>query len=159
MKGFNKKSKSIDVKKKSLEHNDSNNNDNSTKKMKHYSHTNLEHIPSTSSEQLINTYCNSCGEFYGDMISCDRCSARFHIHCINPNEEISKGSYLCENCRIITKTQDKQEKIILPFTFDPKKNLHLNGFKKNQSTFGQIKLSTGTSDNQLYFKTKFFFRF
>jgi len=162
MKGFNKKSKPIELKKKRLEHSDSNNNNNknnSTKKMEHYSHTNLEHIPSTSSNQnqhrINNDYCNSCGECYGEMISCDICPATFHLLCTNPpllKEDISKGSYFCENCRTITKiqedliTKDKQEKLIQPFSFDPKRNLHTNGFKKNQqshSKLGQIKLPTG----------------
>jgi hypothetical protein len=40
---------------------------------------------------------------------------------------------------------NKQEKLILPFSFDPKKNLQLNGLKK-QSTLGQIKLPIGNYD-------------
>jgi len=154
MKGFNKKQKSIDVKKQRLEHSDSNNNNNnSTKKVKDYS----QNIPSTSStdipQNIIN--CDSCGECYGEMISCDTCSARFHLLCINPplsKEDIPKGSFFCENCRIITKTEenliekDKQQKLTQPFLFDPKKTLHINGCKKTQqyhSTLGQIKLPTG----------------
>jgi 16S rRNA G966 N2-methylase RsmD len=151
MKGFNKKQKSIDVKKKHLEHSDSNNNNNnntSTKKVKDYS----QNIPSTSSTDI---HCDSCGKCYGEMISCDTCSARFHLLCIDPpltKEDISKGSFFCENCRIITKTEenliekDKQQKLTLPFLFDPKKTLHINGCKKTQqyhSTLGQIKLPTG----------------
>ncbi len=153
MKGFNKKQKLIDTKKKRLEHNDSNNNNNSTKKIKNYSHTNLEHIPSTSSNKnphrINNNYCDSFGECYCEMISCNTCSSTFHLLCANPplsKEDIPKGSYICQNCRNMKKTQDKQQKIILPFSFDPKKNLHTNGYKKNQqyhSTLGQIKLPTG----------------
>jgi hypothetical protein len=166
MKGFNKKSKAIDVKKKRLEQSDPNNNNNSTKKVKHYSQTNFEHIPSTSSNQnqthlqqhrINNECCNSCGECYGEMISCDTCPATFHLLCANPplsKDELPKGCYLCEHCRTRTTTttqedlinKHQQEKIILPFSFDPKKNLQINGLKKNQqlhSTLGQIKLPTG----------------
>jgi hypothetical protein len=135
MKKFNQKQKPIDIKKKHLIHNDSNNN-NSPKKVKH--------IPSTSSN-IHN--CDVCGDCYGEMISCDTCSSTFHLLCINPSlskEDISKGSYFCENCRRIKKPQEdfkqQSQKLILPFSFDPKKNLYTNGLKK---TLGQIKLPTG----------------
>jgi hypothetical protein len=157
MKKLNKKQKLINAKKKRLIHSDSNNNS-STKKVTQYSHSNLERIPSTSSNKN-DTPCDLCGEYYNEMISCNTCSSTFHLLCINPplsNEDISKGSYYCENCRRITKpqddfiTKDKRQKLILPFSFDPKKNLLSNGFKKNQSTIGQIKLPTG----RIQFSTK-----
>ena len=173
MKELNKKQKTIDSKKKRLIQNDSNNNTNSTKKIKQssssssrhlFSHpTNqLEHIPSSSNKKepyhhhvINNDYCDSCGERYGEMISCDTCPVTYHLLCANPplsKEDIPIDSYFCENCRAITATQeelrnkDKQQKVILPFSFDPKKTLHINGYKKNQqyhSTLEQIKLPTG----------------
>jgi hypothetical protein len=153
IKGMNKKQKAIDLKKKNLIHSDSNNNNNSTKKVKQHT---SEHISSTSSNKketyhiINNDYCHSCGE----MISCNTCQSTFHI-CANlplSKEDLPKNSYFCDNCRSITKTQeelinkDKQQKLILPFRFDPKKTLHINGLKKNhqhRSTLEQTKLPTG----------------
>jgi hypothetical protein len=83
------------------------------------------------------------------MISCVTCSSTFHLLCVHPplsKEDFPNGPYFCENCRAIAITQeelinkDKQQTIILPFSFDPKKNLHFNGC---HSTLGQIKLPTG----------------
>ncbi len=86
------------------------------------------------------------------MITCHSCSATFHLLCTNPpltKEEKPKECYSCEHCRT-QNNKNKQEKIILPFSFDPKKNLQLNGLKKNQqfhSTLGQIKLPTGKTSS------------
>ncbi|CAF3672795.1 unnamed protein product [Rotaria sp. Silwood1] len=170
MKSFNKNQKTNDVKKKRRIHSDSNDN-NSTKKLKPYSHSDLEYITSTSSNKneidihhhhmINNKFCNACGECFGEMISCNTCSATFHILCINPSlskEDISKDSYFCENCRTITKTQEdfinknKQQKIILPFSFNPKKNLHGNSSKQTQqyhSKLGQLKLPTASNGQSL----------
>ncbi|CAF2636996.1 unnamed protein product [Rotaria sp. Silwood2] len=171
MKGFNKNQKTNDVKKKRLIHSDSNNNNNSTKKLKPYSHSNFEYITSPSSNinethihhhhMINNDYCNTCGECFGEMISCNTCSATFHLLCINPplsKEDIPKDSYFCENCRTITKTQEdvinqnKQKKIILPFSFNPKKTLHINTSKRNQhyhSKLGKLKLPTASNGRSL----------
>jgi hypothetical protein len=135
------------------------------------SHTNqLDNIPSSSTitktdhhihhhhHVINNDHCDSCGELYGEMISCDTCPATFHLLCANPplsREDVPKGSYFCENCRTKAAEEEilnkeKQTKIILQtqktFLSDSKNKLQLNGFKKNpqrQSTLEQIKLPTG----------------
>ncbi|CAF1249668.1 unnamed protein product [Rotaria sordida] len=163
-KRFNKKSKINDIKKKRLIHSISNNNNNSTKKLKSYSH----YITSNKNETHIhhhhminNNYCNSCGECFGEMISCNICLTTFHIFCINPplsKEDISKNSYFCENCQTIKKTQqdlinqNKHQKIIRSFSFNPKKFLHSNTSKKTQqyhSKFEQLKLPTASNGQSL----------
>ncbi|CAF4675270.1 unnamed protein product, partial [Rotaria socialis] len=158
-------------------------NNNSTKKIKqpqhsrhllahpilhHHHHekkSQLENIPTSAIKNehhvINNDHCDSCGELYGEMISCDKCPATFHLLCANPplsRENVPKGSYFCENCRVkevedeLT-NKDKHTKtnvqISKPFSFEPKKKLNINGFKKNlpqqQSTLGQIKLPTEES--------------
>ena len=149
MKRLNKKANTIDMKKKHLIHSDSNNNNDSTKKIKQYSHSSVEHIPSTSSE--IHDHHRNC-ELCGEIISCDTCSSTIHLFCMNSSlskEDLAKNAQFCENCRRISKrqndfiNQDKQQKLILPFSFDPKKNLYTNGLKKTQSALEQIKVPTG----------------
>lgn len=87
-------------------------------------------------------HCDSCGEFYGEMISCDTCPATFHLLCANPplsREDVPQGSYFCENCR--TKTdEEKQIEAI-----DAKLSLQVNGLKKQtarQTALEQMKLPT-----------------
>ncbi|UJR14037.1 hypothetical protein I4U23_001035 [Adineta vaga] len=135
MKGINRKSKSIDMKTKKLLHSDSNNNTNSIKKVQEQIHSSSsEHIPSTSTNA-----CQSCSEDRNELILCDSCQGTFSHRC-------TKDSFLCDNCRSKRKSTDekeKQQKLILPFNFTPKKNLHMNGLKKNQKE--QIKLSTASN--------------
>ena len=124
---------------------------------RHHHHHHHHHV-------INNDHCDSCGELYGEMISCDTCPATFHLLCANPplsREDVPKGSYFCENCRAKTaeeelNTKDKQIKTTLqtqkPFLFDPKTKLQTNGFKKNpqrHSTLGQIKLPTGNIKKHL----------
>lgn len=71
------------------------------------------------------------------MISCHSCRTAFL--CSNPS--LTKDGYSCENCRM-------KNPIVLPFSFNPKKNLQLNGFRKNQ-----MKFPTGTL--QKYFNCLF----
>ncbi|CAF3353744.1 unnamed protein product [Rotaria socialis] len=162
-------------------------NNNSTKKIKqpqhsrhllahpilhHHHHekkSQLENIPTSAIKNehhvINNDHCDSCGELYGEMISCDKCPATFHLLCANPplsRENVPKGSYFCENCRVkevedeLT-NKDKHTKtnvqISKPFSFEPKKKLNINGFKKNlpqqQSTLGQIKLPTASNGRSL----------
>ncbi|CAF3397012.1 unnamed protein product [Rotaria sp. Silwood1] len=113
---------------------------------------------------INNDHCDSCGELYGEMISCDKCPATFHLLCANPplsREDVPKGSYFCENCRAKEAEEEllnkeKQTKINLqiqkPFSYDPKKKLNINGYKKNlpqHSTLGQIKLPTASNGRSL----------
>lgn len=138
--------------------NDSNNN--STKKIATESSPLLTHpiihhqkksssqtpnIPSNNSHQHVinNDHCDSCGELYGEMISCDTCPATFHLLCANPplsREDVPKGSYFCENCRA---KKAEETSIVLS---ESKKKILTNGLKKNpprQTTLGQLKLPTG----------------
>ncbi|CAF4077747.1 unnamed protein product [Adineta steineri] len=158
MKSMDIKQDPIDLKKIHILHSDSNNNNNnntSIKKVKQYS--TLEHIPSTSSNNhmINNNYCHSCGEYYDDIISCDICQTTSHLLCANSSltkDNMLKDSYFCNNCQMKTKIQDnkdKQQKLILPFRFDPKKSLNLNDCKitqKHHSTLDEIKLSTASND-------------
>ena len=57
------------------------------------------------------------------MISCHSCRTAFL--CSNPS--LTKDGYSCENCRM-------KNPIVLPFSFNPKKNLQLNGFRKKFPT-------------------------
>ena len=113
-----------------------------------------ENIPSINSHHhhrhhhhhvINNDHCDSCGELYGEMISCDTCPATFHLLCANPplsREDVPKGSYFCENCRAKT-VDDHSTTTVLS---EPKKKIYTNGLKKNpprQSTLGQIKIPTG----------------
>ena len=144
--------------------NDSNNN--STKKISESSqlltHPIIHHhqkksasqtqnIPSNNSHQhqqhvINNDHCDSCGELYGEMISCDTCPATFHLLCANPplsREDVPKGSYFCENCRAKKVEEISTPKLVLS---DSKKKILTNGLKKNpsrQTTLGQLKLPTG----------------
>jgi hypothetical protein len=170
-----KNKKSNESNKKRLQHNDSNNN--STKKIKQsphlFSHPIIHHhqkksasqsenIPSSTDHHhrhhhhhhhhrhvINNDHCDSCGELYGEMISCDTCPATFHLLCANPplsRENVPKGSYFCENCRTKTAEEKTNVQISKSFLFDPKTKLNINGFKKNSqpsSTLGQMKLPTG----------------
>lgn len=146
LKAYNKKQKSINLKRKRLIHNDSNNN-NSAKKLKSSLHMNLGCIKEPQIHQISKNknYCNFCGDCFGDMISCSICSAPFHIECINlssQKDDISKDSYICGSCR----TTKAAQKIIRPFSFNPKKHLHGKNLKTNQSyqpKLGQINLLTG----------------
>ncbi|CAF3943215.1 unnamed protein product, partial [Rotaria magnacalcarata] len=163
-------------------------NNNSTKKIKqpqhsrhllahpilhHHHHekkSQLENIPTSAIKNehhvINNDHCDSCGELYGEMISCDKCPATFHLLCANPplsRENVPKGSYFCENCRVKEAEEeeltnkDKHTKVNVqiskPFSFEPKKKLNINGFKKNlpqqQSTLGQIKLPTASNGRSL----------
>jgi hypothetical protein len=169
-----KNKKSVESNKKRLNHNDTNNN--STKKVKQSPHlfthpiihhhqkkssSQTENIPSANHHHhhhrhhhhhhhvINNDHCDSCGELYGEMISCDTCPATFHLLCANPplsREDVPKGSYFCENCRAKSAEEDKQISTPKSFLFDPKNKLYINGFKKNpprNSTLGQIKIPTG----------------
>jgi hypothetical protein len=169
-----KNKKSVESNKKRLNHNDTNNN--STKKVKQSPHlfthpiihhhqkkssSQTENIPSANHHHhhhrhhhhhhhvINNDHCDSCGELYGEMISCDTCPATFHLLCANPplsREDVPKGSYFCENCRAKSAEEDKQISTPKSFLFDPKNKLYINGFKKNpprHSTLGQIKIPTG----------------
>ena len=124
----------------------------------------LENIPSSSlssssktnksDDHVVNNdHCDSCGEFYGEMISCDTCPATFHLICANPplsREDVPKGSYFCENCRAKAEEGDRQLKpSVQPakaHSLDPKFPLPINGIKKNpprQAALEQLKLPTG----------------
>ncbi|CAF3366871.1 unnamed protein product [Rotaria socialis] len=117
-------------------------NNNSTKKIKqpqhsrhllahpilhHHHHekkSQLENIPTSAIKNehhvINNDHCDSCGELYGEMISCDKCPATFHLLCANPplsRENVPKGSYF-----------------YLP---------------QQQSTLGQIKLPTASNGRSL----------
>lgn len=187
-----RKAKLTELSKKRSVQNDANNN--STKKLKqpqhsrHYlAHPILHHhrphnhdkksqsenIPSSTNkiEQHVvnNDHCDSCGELYGEMISCDKCPATFHLLCANPplsREDVPKGSYFCENCRAKAaeeeeeelQNKDKQIKVNIQIqkpalTNDLKKKINVNGFKKNlpqNSTIGQIKLPTGKDRSRVF---------
>uniref|UniRef100_A0A8C9TID7 PHD finger protein 12 n=1 Tax=Scleropages formosus TaxID=113540 RepID=A0A8C9TID7_SCLFO len=44
--------------------------------------------------------CASCGEG-GDLLSCDRCPAAFHLRCCNPplsEEMLPPGDWMCHRC-------------------------------------------------------------
>ncbi|CAF2835832.1 unnamed protein product [Rotaria sp. Silwood2] len=131
-----------------------------TNKREHHHHHHQHH----HHHVINNDHCDSCGELYGEMISCDKCPATFHLLCANPplsREDVPKGSYFCENCRAKAAEEElinkeKQTKINLqtqkPFSYDPKKKLNSNGFKKNlqqHSTLGQIKLPTASNGRSL----------
>jgi hypothetical protein len=107
----------------------------------HHHHHHHHHV-------INNDHCDSCGELYGEMISCDTCPATFHLLCANPplsREDVPKGSYFCENCRTKTVEEEiinKDKQIQTQKTI----SLQINGFKKNpqrHTTLGQIKLPTG----------------
>ncbi|CAM4882651.1 unnamed protein product [Rotaria socialis] len=165
IKGYNKRQKSINFKRKRLIHSDSNNSNSSTK-LKSYSHSNLEYMSRNKKEARIHhssktNCCNSCNYCFGEIVSCKMCSATFHLDCMNPSltkDDIPKDAYFCENCQTITKTQEdsmnknKQQKIIQSFSFNPKKNLHEENSKKHhhyQSKLGQIKLPTASNGQSL----------
>ncbi|CAF1640400.1 unnamed protein product, partial [Adineta ricciae] len=150
MKGINRKQKALDIKAKQLLQSDSNNNTSTVRKGQEQIDSSAEHIPSTSAN-----VCQTCGEDCEEMILCDECHETFHSRCANPalsKEDIPKDVHLCASCRTKRKLVDgkvKQQKVILPFNFTPKMNLHLNGLKKNQkfrSDLEQIKASTVSND-------------
>ncbi|CAF1070051.1 unnamed protein product [Rotaria sordida] len=130
----------------------------------HHHHHHHHHQQQHHHHHVINNdHCDSCGELYGEMISCDKCPATFHLLCANPplsREDVPKGSYFCENCRTKAAEEElinkeKQTKINLQtqktFSYDSKKKLNINGFKKHQqhSTLGQIKLPTASNGRSL----------
>ena len=87
----------------------------SRKKTKYYSD---ELLPSNSSTEIDQK-----------MLSCHSCRTAFvSVH----NPSLTKDGYSCENCRMKNQIE---EKIVLPFSFNPKKNLQLNGFRKNSIKF------------------------
>lgn len=63
------------------------------------------------------------------MLSCHSCRTGFLSV---KNSSLNKDEYSCENCRMKNQIE---EKIVLPFSFNPKKNLQLNGFRKNAMKF------------------------
>jgi len=160
-----RKKKHHNQKKKRLNQNDKNNN-NPTKKSQNFhqhhptilhqkkSANQTENLPTVINNNnnhhhhhhhvINNDHCDSCGEFYGEMISCDTCPATFHLLCANPplsREDVPKGSYFCENCR--AKSAEEKGK---PCSFDPKSN----GIKKpttNQLT--HIKIPTASNGRSL----------
>ncbi|CAF0722962.1 unnamed protein product [Didymodactylos carnosus] len=103
-----------------------------------------QHIPSLKKPHINNEYCDSCGDCYGELISCDTCPATFHLLCANPplsREDVPSGSYYCENC-ILNKRNNPSSSTVLinnnsndtnhqqktAFAFDPKKaTAKLNG--------------------------------
>ena len=111
----------------------------------HHNHTHNHHLV------INNDYCDSCGELYGEMISCDTCPATFHLLCANPplsREDVPKGSYYCENCRIKKNDEELINQNRQTFSFDSKTKLSMNGFKNDLSNtyrLGQMKLPTGNN--------------
>lgn len=181
-----KTSKTGETTRKRLATNDSHHTNNGNKKLKqssshgrHLGHPILHHpkktrnqsenIPTTSVPSAIkndlnshqnhvvnNDHCDSCGELYGEMISCDKCPATFHLLCANPplsREDVPKGSYFCENCRTKSVDDEKQIKpIVATVNMDPKISLQSNGVKKSTSkfsSFDHIKIPTGSIGNEI----------
>ncbi|CAF4415887.1 unnamed protein product, partial [Didymodactylos carnosus] len=113
---------------------------------------------------INNEYCDSCGDRYGELISCDTCPATFHLLCANPplsREDVPSSSYHCENCiahkrdNLSSSTSvnnnnnnnDTNHQQKSAFSFDPKKaTAKLNGGYK-QDLFDIKKASSSNNSN------------